>query len=257
MRVSIIIATFKRANLLDLGLWSLSRQNSDKDIEIVVVNDGIEDDTAKVCDSYRSIFNIKYIFSGQRNKDIIKSRIPGFALNIGVKQSSGDIIILTCPEIFHLSNSVDLIANELISNDNILATPNVIYFDDDGETTNKLLLDRTIKVDVKKVNRNRECTQATQMPYFMGMYKKAFMDINGYDEDFIGYAGDDSDLIGRLRSNGLKHQKTFAEVIHLFHGATNDGRHHYNNPDWVYNYNLFMDRKGRVVRNENREWGVL
>ena len=46
--------------------------------------------------------NIRYIFTGMRNKEKLVWRCPSFAINIGVKQSKADYIILTCPEIYHL-----------------------------------------------------------------------------------------------------------------------------------------------------------
>jgi GT2 family glycosyltransferase len=92
----------------------------------------------------------------------------------------------------------------------------------------------------------------------MGMYKKEFMDINGYDEDFIGYAGDDNDFVDRLSLNGLTLIHTDAKIIHLYHGGHNvHPGFHYDNPQWVYNYKLWQERKGIIKRNTNREWGKL
>jgi glycosyltransferase involved in cell wall biosynthesis len=67
MRISIIIASFQRARLLQWGLYSLARQAMPCQFETIVVNDGVPDGTESVCNSYRDRLKLKYIFSGQRN----------------------------------------------------------------------------------------------------------------------------------------------------------------------------------------------
>ena len=77
------------------------------------------------------------------------------------------------------------------------------------------------------------------------------------DEDSKGYAGEDNDLISRLELNGLKHHKTKAKAVHLFHGSRCDSKVHYDNPLWKLNFDLFSKRKGIIIRNQGREWGVI
>ena len=265
MKVSLILASFFKANLLNLGLWSLSKQKIHYDLEIIILNDGIEDNTEQVCNDYKDKLNIHYFFTGQRNafNKIITPRIPGFAQNIGVKQSSGDIIILSSPENFHLNNSVDLIINPLLENKELLTTPAIMYFDDCGKTLNYLFKNLTLNLPQKLLNKmqeNPECHQAVKMPFFMGMWKEKFMEIGGYDEDLVGYACDDNDLISRLlctteTRKGMKYYYTNSQIIHLFHGRRRDSSFHYQIPEWKYNYDLFQARKGQVIRNQNREWG--
>jgi hypothetical protein len=68
--------------------------------EILVVNDGIADDTEDICNKWKDKFNIKYFFIGNRNKDLdsLIWRIPGFSINYAAKRSSGKMLILTNPE---------------------------------------------------------------------------------------------------------------------------------------------------------------
>ena len=67
MKVSIIMASFKRPKLLDLGLWSLAQQQIKYTLETVIINDGIEDETENICNKYKNILNTKYIFTGRKN----------------------------------------------------------------------------------------------------------------------------------------------------------------------------------------------
>ena len=52
-------------------------------------------------------------------------RTPGFAINIGVKQSQGDITLICCAEMFHINNTIKLITDVYTStnSDKILAIP--------------------------------------------------------------------------------------------------------------------------------------
>lgn len=259
--ISLILPSFKRAELLDIGLWSISRQTINYDLEILVLNDGIVDDTEKICKKYPNL-NIRYIFSGQRNLDgAIKSRVPAYAINIGVKQCKGDIILLSCPEMLHLNNSFDLIIEPLLHDTDIMTTMKRIAFEDIGDLTVSLIRDKTLIIteeQFQKLTEGRKCVDAARMPYFMGMHKSHFIEIGGYDEDFIGYAGDDNDIMDRLRTKGLTYKYTAAKVIHLFHGGTNiNPIMHKDNPAWVYNWNLFNERKGIINRNIGKNWGKL
>lgn len=267
MKISLIIASYLRPHLLDLGLWSLSQQKINYDLEIIICNDGIEDATQSVCEKYKTELNIKYIFTGQRNVQEKKHRVAGFALNIGVKQSIGDIIILSCAEIFHLNSTINQIIDPLLINKKLLTTPAVMYFDDTGEGVNYLSKKLTLILPMElliKLQQNTECKNATKMPFFMGMHKEEFINIGGYDEDFIGYAGDDNDLIFRLLYNdrkkqGLKYYFTQSQIIHLYHGERCDSKMHQENPDWLYNFNLFENKRERkiIIRNQNKEWGII
>ena len=114
MKVSLILSSFQRPHLLRLGLSSVLRFKPPFPLEIIVVNDGLPDETENVCKEFCDKgLDVQYIFSGQRNLGgTIKRRVSGFALNIGIKQSTGDIIVLSCPEIYHLS---DILTTEVLA----------------------------------------------------------------------------------------------------------------------------------------------
>jgi glycosyltransferase involved in cell wall biosynthesis len=263
--VTLLLASFNRPHLLKLGLSSITKFEYPFNLEVIVLNDGLEDETESVCEYYKnkkSNIVIKYIFTGQRNKGGAKKRVPGFALNIGVKQSKHDIIVLSSPEVYHLNNALGGIVPILEQNPLSMVIPKIVYFDQTAETTNYLLAldDSQLLTPVIDTNKLRgglfgECHG--EMPYLMAFYKKEFTEIGGYDEDFLGYAGDDSDLIGRFKQKGLVYFKTLAAIVHLWHPGTNDGGFHWGDSAWVYNWNLLNSRKGDIIRNRNREWGQL
>lgn len=257
MRISLVMATFERSFQLALGLGSITYKYNHLDLEIIVVDDGMfseEKYSAKYwCDNYRkSGLNIKYIFAGQRNVNGIVKRNPCFANNIAVKQSSGDIIVLSCPEIYHLNNCLDFIVDPLLKNKRLLTIPEFMYFEDTTAFSESI---DTEKASLSLLTIGDTGKEAVEMPFLMGMWRDEFISIGGYDEDLIGYAGDDNDLVERLQWNGCKHFRTPAQIVHLYHGPRCDSQAHFENPAWVYNYNVRKAGRGKIVRNVGREWG--
>lgn len=249
-KVSIIITTFQRTHLLKWGLYSLSLQTMPFDFETIVVNDGIQDETESICNEFEEKLNLKYIFSGQRNLngDLVW-RVPGFAINIGVKQSSGDILVLCCAEMLHINHTIARLTNPILDNPKLLGIP-VGKDDRDGdflEVINKQ--NGTFELDVY----NKCIALNTRMPFLMALHRSQFFEIGGYDEDFVGIAYDDNDFIDRLLRNGCSYCQTDAVTVHLYHPRAKDYYKH--PPEWEYNKNLYYSRIGKIVRNEGREWG--
>ena len=261
-KVSLVLTTFKRAELLDLGLYSISLHKYSFPLEIIVVNDGVEDDTESICKKYRDKLDIKYFFSGQRNAVKINSRCPAWAINIGVKKSLGNIIILSCPEIWYLNDALNFVVAPLLtSNDRIMTTVKQVHFDDRNYLLPHLQANRNNIIPENILSNlvvGTKGEHAARMPFLLGLHKQEFLDIGGYDEDFTGYAGDDNDFIYRLLDSGVSQIRTNAEIVHLYHGGsnTNPGFHH-DNPAWVHNWNLFTSRRGVIKRNVGRPWGMI
>jgi hypothetical protein len=252
-KVSIIITTYKRTHLLRWGLYSLSQQHIPFEFETIVVNDGIEDESEAICNEFKDKLNLKYIFTGQRNlQGDPVWRVPGFAINIAAKQATGDILVMCCAEMFHLNNTIDCLVQPIIDNPKLLAVPHG-RDDRDGAFLN-YLTDHSGEVSMELYNK---CIILdTRMPFLMALHRSQFLEIGGYDEDFVGIAYDDRDIIDRLLKNGGSYCQTSALTIHLFHPRIQGYYQGGGPPEWEYNKNLFFSRIGKVVRNEGREWGV-
>ncbi|MGC7871584.1 glycosyltransferase family 2 protein [Desulfosporosinus sp. SYSU MS00001] len=253
-KVSIIITTFQRTHLLRWGLYSLSLQKIPYEFETIVVNDGIEDETETICSEFKEKLNLKYIFTGQRNvgNDPVW-RVPGFAINIGVKQATGDILVMCCAEMFHVNGTIAKLTKRILDNPKLLGIP--VGKDD---RTGALLasVDRNNGIFEPEVFAG--CVGLdTRMPFLMALHRSQFIEIGGYDEDFVGVAYDDRDLIDRLLLNGCRYCPTDAVTVHLYHPRAEGYYEGGGPPEWDYNKNLYFTRVGKVVRNEGREWGKL
>jgi glycosyltransferase involved in cell wall biosynthesis len=231
MRASILIPTFRRDELLNLGLQSIVRQ--DQDVEIIVLNDSEPADSTK---TIANNYGCRYI---QCRDSVNQWRVPGFAFNIGVKQSSSDIVILTCPEIWHHDPCVDGLITAVENDKYALATgagkdDKRTYVRDDDNSFNRL--------------RNLNC----RLPFLMAVDKEIFINIGGYDEDFTGTCYDDNDIMERLIKSGCHHHQTEDRFVHLYHN-----RHAWSRQKIKSNVRLYRQRRGQIVRNQNKEWGIL
>jgi glycosyltransferase involved in cell wall biosynthesis len=254
MRVSIIIPSFKRAHLLQWNLLSLAKQKIPFEFETIVLNDGVLDETEQLCSHYKEKLNLKYFFTGQRNLEgELVWRIPGFAINIGVKKSEGDIVLLCCAEMFHINDVVKLITDIYNSpdSDKVIALPKAK--DDNGRFL------KHIASSDGEFNINEYFTQPpllnVRFPFLIALKRQEFVDIGGYDEDFTGMDYDDNDFVDRLLENNCHYVETEALAIHLWHPRRSCA------PETMvrveHNSKLYLQRKGVIVRNVGKDWGKV
>lgn len=88
MKLSVIIPTHNRADILEICLNRITRQEG-VDFEVIVVDDGSEDHTAKVVADFKDVIYIKQKASHQ-----------GTARNRGAKRAIGDILLFIGDDIF-------------------------------------------------------------------------------------------------------------------------------------------------------------
>ncbi|MHB8076883.1 glycosyltransferase [Desulfosporosinus fructosivorans] len=253
-KVSIIIPTFQRTHLLKWGLYSLSLQTMPFEFETIVVNDGLQDETEEICNEFKEKLNLKYIFTGQRNLNGDSVwRVPGFAINIGVKQSSGDILVMCCAEMLHVNDTIARLTRPILDNPKLLGIP--VGKDDRNGALLEYVNRNDGNFDLATYN---NCVDLyTKMPFLMALHRSQFIEIGGYDEDFVGIAYDDRDFIDRLLRNGCHYFLTDAATAHLYHPRAEGYYEGGGPPEWDYNKNLYFSRIGKIIRNEGREWGTL
>jgi len=95
-KVSIIIPTYNRKELLKRTLLSLFNQNYPKDkYEIIVVDDGSNDNTKEMIRSLKPTCNLKYFYYPRESAYVFgeaKNRV-GPARNIGIENARGEIVV--------------------------------------------------------------------------------------------------------------------------------------------------------------------
>ncbi|MCB0566506.1 MAG: glycosyltransferase [Phaeodactylibacter sp.] len=87
-KISVIIPTYNRRQLLEYTLRSLANQNISKaEFEVIVVDDGSSDDTFQMVKTFENIINLKYAYR------IDKGYRPGSARNLGIRLAEGAICV--------------------------------------------------------------------------------------------------------------------------------------------------------------------
>lgn len=153
------MATYNKAEALRRTLTSLYAQNPGNGYEVIVVNDGSDDDTASVGQE----FPIRYAYLHRPG-----SHNPGPARNVGYRMALGEILVAQSDEVEHRTpGSLDLLAARLKPSTCVMAT--VVNVDANG---NKI---------------NVYCGRSRKRPYlFLGaLWKSDLYSVGANDEDFI------------------------------------------------------------------------
>ncbi len=88
MKITVIICTYNRGDLISGTLRSIIKNQTKKPDEIIIVNGGGENDCIEVLDEWKQVFTSLEIIN-TKNKNLACSR------NIGLKKCHGDIILQT------------------------------------------------------------------------------------------------------------------------------------------------------------------
>jgi glycosyltransferase involved in cell wall biosynthesis len=236
--VSIVLTSFNRDHLLIHGLESIARQKYNN-LEVIVVNDGLPNNTEEITKKY----GFKYIYTGERNLTNPYWRAPCIPINIGVKNSTKEILILSCAEMYHLQyNTIELLTQPIQINKKYLCIPK----GKDDVKGNYLNILNRAGHSIKELNKCNKLN--TKLPFLLAMYKQYFLDLGGYDEDLSkGMSYDDDDIVNRLLNYGCEYKETLAECVHLFHDRSTPTKRDAGR--FQYNKTVYESRKGILIRN--------
>ena len=267
MKASILITTYNRSDHLYFCLKSIAAQDlSGIDYEIVVLNDGSAGDETRnvvaTSDAAKSL-NIRYLHTGVRRDR--QWRTMGFAANIGIKQSDGEIVVLSNSDIYHVGRTVVPVIQACERDSTVLSSVHQVY-DDDGSLIWHLNAHPDEKVQLARIIQHIRTGPRQpgmypanpDIPFFLAVRRKHLEQLGGYDEDFIGVASEDCDLLDRLKAIGCKYTYApeGAEAIHLFHNRRTIAQLEVD-PGFAYNVRLRRDRRKELVRNQGKVWGEL
>jgi len=250
--ISLIIAVYKNVKALDLILQSLAQQTY-SNFEVIIAEDG-EDDSMKACiehsmHTYRfPIQHVKHEDRGFR-KIIIGNEAVRFARGEYVVFIDGDCVLhprfieeyhkAMKPGGFYFGRRV-LLGPNTSSNLYTKATlsiPSVLslLFSDSTQVREALYL--PFLSPKEKINREIwGCN--------WGLYKQHFIDVNGFDEDYVlPCFGEDLDIDWRLAQSGLKRYslKNKAIQYHLHHPLIWDAD---------------IEARGRAIYEQKRQCGM-
>lgn len=177
MPASIVIATFNHARLLDRTLASIYKQTVPFPVEVIVVDDGSNDDTPYVLSSYPVI--------PIRVDRAPTYRNPSVARNLGIARAAGNVLIMQSDDVMHHTpNSIHRLVELSEQNPQSAVFATVYNVDMNGHILDRYVHPRT---------RMRGF-------FFLGAIRReSLLFIGGNDEEFTKPGYDDTWLADCIR----------------------------------------------------------
>ncbi|MRM82749.1 glycosyltransferase family 2 protein [Riemerella anatipestifer] len=231
MKITLIIATYNWVEALDLVLESVQKQSVLPD-EILIADDGSKESTRELISTWKIKSKVPITHVWQEDKGFRLAEIRNKAIAKAqyeyIIQIDGDIVL-------HKDFVKD---HKRFAEKNCFITGSRVLLME--KTTLRVFEDRKINFGFfTKGVRNR--FNALRFPLFntffkpqnspiekmgyrirgcnMSFWKQDLLDINGYDEGFVGWGREDTDVVFRLIKKGCYRKKIKLALIqfHLYH----------------------------------------
>ena len=233
MKLSVIITVYNRFDYVENILKCLMNQTI-QPYEVIFTDDGSKEDLKKILKKYKKEvkFKLKYIY--QEDLGFRKSK----ACNNAVIESEGDYLIFLDQDAIFPNNLLEEFYSKIkIKKFSILRVIWSTYEEKlkiqekiNKNLEYKFLLDDVEKNQFTKLKKWLLKDKYNNLRYKLhirdrgtglmgigfGVFKDDFIKINGYDEDFKGWGGEDADLGLRLYYFGLK-STTFSTKLPSIH----------------------------------------
>jgi glycosyltransferase involved in cell wall biosynthesis len=203
--VSIIIPTFNGASRIDNCLDALLKQQTvDRDVEILVVNDGSTDNTADMVTRYSGIRLVSQANAG-----------PAAARNRGASEARGTIILFTDDDCVPLSNWLDAMIKPFDD-------PEVVGAKGVYRTRQKSLVARFVQVEYEDRYRMMADLDSIDFidTYSAAFRRDRFLEMTGYDTSFPVACAEDVELSYRMSARGWKMKFVPAAIVYHTHPDT-------------------------------------
>lgn len=230
--ISVIVTTYNKERELTLVLEAY-RHQSFQDFELIVADDGSGEATKKVIEEARSCSDFPIIHSWQEDDGFRAAR----SRNLAVSKARGKILALTDGDCVPLPDYLETIKRSykdscyLAGERYLLTQEEASHIEKDkissgaGDYLRSLIPERESKRLSKTRKKNRFYRafrlkiRPTVMTCNFALSKEDLLKINGFDERYVGWGHEDTDLGRRLRSLGVKsaNELSEAKLIHLWH----------------------------------------
>lgn len=275
---SIVISTFNRdPEILDLVLFSLSKQETRYKYEVVVVNDGGNDITSILAKYKYDLPYLKYAYNNNPGMTAV-----GHAYNVGIKMAEGDVIALAGSDVVWTPRVLDGLIKTLNNHpdDLCVAGAEVYGLNVQG---NKVLtasprflwssIGNGLVLPPKYGMFSQHCMAVYSHPsrdsdcfglpmHFLSAFKKSLLlRIGGFNEDFnapgMGCGFEDTEFQKRLSMAGCKPLWITDKAFHMFHYHNTPGYISFDKSVTYQKNKQMCDQQESVNVNVGREWGVL
>lgn len=226
MRVSVIITTYNWVNALEAVLKSLLSQTV-LPYEVIIADDGSGHETRELIEKYQQQYPIPLHHSWQPDKGFRAAE----SRNKAVAQSTGEYIIIVDGDIYLPATFIEdhifvakpgcfvqagrvSLGPALSEHLMLTGVPPKIWQQGMKNRKNMLRCKRLSKVFSRVWN-----SDASTRSCNMAFWRQDMIDVNGFNNDFVGWGREDSELVIRLLNHGLQrlYIKFLAAGYHLYH----------------------------------------
>lgn len=227
---SIILATYNDLNILEWSLAAFARQ-SFSDFELIIADDGSSEDYAPVLRKWAERFEREIVHVRHERKGFRKTRIQNRAVYVARSERIIFVDIDCLAQKHFVRNHVQfltpgaaLTGRRVHIRREILSSAEEIYEDGLNLGPGKLTIEWLR-------GRARVIEHGFELPFFyesknngilgcnFSVRREDFIAVNGFNEDFEGRGGEDTDIDQRLRQNGARVRCLRNKLIqyHLMH----------------------------------------
>ena len=181
--VAVVIPYYNGGNYIERALNSIKKQTEKPD-EIIVVDDGSEDEHKKILEQLRS----KYEFTSYSKEN----GGQGSARNFGVEKAKSDYICLLDQDDFFLNNHIHDLKSNIPEDTSMFGCVYGDLYEADG-AANIVALNVSNEYSVQPKRNINEMIARDMfiLPSAALISKAAYLDISGFDPQFTGYEDDD------------------------------------------------------------------
>lgn len=226
-KTALLISTYNWPDALSLIFKSIMKQSRLPD-EILIADDGSKEDTKNLILQFKEKCNIpvKHFWqedSGFRKSKILNKAIAGSEADY-IIQVDGDCILHkhlikdhilnACPDQYLYGSRVNIrkeYVDDVFKNESI----NFNLFSTEIKNKTRALYIPFLAKRYKSYNHISSKLRGCNISF----WKKNFIAINGYNEDFEGWGMEDSEMAIRLHNNGFiaKRLRYIGIVFHIYH----------------------------------------
>lgn len=271
--ITVIIPTYNRKELLKSTLLSLTFQTLDSScFEVIVVDDGSTDGTEVAIRDFSRSINLKYFFQEDEGFRVAKAR------NVGIKNATYDVCLFIDSGVVA---EPTLLERHLESHRSILGALAIVGYAYGFQEFTPTKIDQDVTFNSIQSLSNlflnlspdqKDCRdialsdlglkiEELSIPWLLfwtchaSCTTTALLLINGFDENFQSWGGEDIELAIRLYKNGTSFRcLEEAKTIHLPHTRNSElnrksGR---KNSEYIYKKHPSPDVK--LLLNESANW---
>lgn len=235
MKISVIVSTYNSPNYLKLVLDALGHQKKAGNFEVVIADDGSGEETRHLIEKEKKSFPVSLLHAWQEDKGFRASA----SRNNAFLRSSGEYIVFLDGDCIPAEDFID--KHRRLAEKGFFVTGTRILL---SEKFSAGLVSGLGKLETNNFlslfkhyccNEINKVSSALYLPFWprklatdswkklrscnFGIWRDDFISVNGFDEDFVGWGFEDSDLAVRLINVGVKGKAgNFAvTAFHLYH----------------------------------------